>query len=138
MIKTYVVLNDIFKKRKYLQYILLAQAASAKQSTSVSSQQQSTHAAKPNESTEVQPCKQEDSVRKGDKMEAGTSSRIVEKSQGSERFKQSESVRKCNKIPLPPGCSSSRLLTGGVYQMRAQNVGEMMPVADAALDLEEC
>ena len=129
MIKTYVVLNDIFKKRKYLQYILLVQAASAKQSTSVSSQQQSTHAAKPNESTEVQPCKQEDSVRKGDKMEAGTSSRIVEK--------QSESVRKCNKIPLPPG-SSSRLLTGGVYQMRAQNVGEMMPVADAALDLEEC
>jgi hypothetical protein len=129
LIKTYVVLNDIFKKRKYLQYILLVQAASAKQSTSVSSQQQSTHAAKPNESTEVQPCKQEDSVRKGDKMEAGTSSRIVEK--------QSESVRKGNKIPLPPG-SSSRLLTGGVYQMRAQNVGEMMPVADAALDLEEC
>ena len=106
------------------------QAASAKQSTSVSSQQQSTHAAKPNESTEVQPCKQEDSVRKGDKMEAGTSSRIVEK--------QSESVRKCNKIPLPPGCSSSRLLTGGVYQMRAQNVGEMMPVADADTILEEC
>ena len=130
MIKTYVVLNDIFKKRKYLQYIFLVQAASAKQSTSVSSQQQSTHAAKPNESTEVQPCKQEDSVRKGDKMEAGTSSKIV--------FKQSESVRKRNKIPLPPGCSSSRLLTGGVYQMRAQNVGEMMPVADAALDLEEC
>jgi hypothetical protein len=123
------VLNDIFKKRKYLQYILLVQAASAKQSTSVSSQQQSTHAAKPNESTEVQPCKQEDSVRKGDKMGAGTSSRIVEK--------QSESVQKCNKIPLPPG-SSSRLLTGGFYQMRAQNVGEMMPVADAALDLEEC
>jgi len=130
LIKTYVVLNDIFKKRKYLQYIFLVQAASAKQSTSVSSQQQSTHAAKPNESTEVQPCKQEDSVRKGDKMEAGTSSKIV--------FKQSESVRKRNKIPLPPGCSSSRLLTGGVYQMRAQNVGEMMPVADAALDLEEC
>jgi len=130
LIKTYVVLNDIFKKRKYLQYILLAQAASAKQSTSVSSQQQSTQEAKPNESTEVQPCKQEDSVRKGDKMEAGTSSKIV--------FKQSESVQKRNKIPLPPGCSSSRLLTGGVYQMRAQNVGEMMPVADAALDLEEC
>ena len=130
MIKTYVVLNDIFKKRKYLQYILLAQAASAKQSTSVSSKQQSTQEAKPNESTEVQPCKQEDSVRKGDKMEAGTSSKIV--------FKQSKSVQKRNKIPLPPGCSSSRLLTGGVYQMRAQNVGEMMPVADAALDLEEC